>query len=141
MTQDSSGFFFDGLGGGGQKSRKRRTAHARAKAGNPKTVTKKALRHNCAFSSVRVTPTNPHKNRPKTSTRKPRVSTQNKRFGNLLSSRTASPRRAVHFEIVGVFRALTGTIFVPILLPNMSGAILAVRFLPPPPQAIKGEPR
>ena len=79
------------------------------------------------------------KNRAKTSTRKPAVSTQNQ-FGDLPSSRNASPRRTMHFEILGVFRALMGTIFVPILLPNMSGAILAVRFLPPSPRPSKENP-
>ena len=73
--------------------------------------------------------------------RKLAVSIPNKGFGDLPSSRLASPRGAVHFEIVGAFRALTGTTFVPIFPPNMSGTILAVRFLPPTPQAMKGEPR
>ena len=42
--------------------------------------------------------------------------------------------------VLGAFRALMGAIFVPILLHNMSGAILAVRFFTPTPQDIKGDP-
>ena len=38
------------------------------------------------------------------------------------------------FELYGTFRALTGTRFVPILPPNMSGDFLAVRFFAPDPQ-------
>ena len=42
--------------------------------------------------------------------------------------------------VLGAFRALTGTIFVPILLPNMSGDFLAVRFFAPDPKDIVGDP-
>ena len=75
------------------------------------------------------------------STRKSAETMQNHGFGDLPSSRTASDRKTVHFEIVHVLGALTGTRFMPIFAPNMSGMILAVRFLPPTPQAMKGEPR
>ena len=59
---------------------------------------------------------------PKKSARKLAVSTPNKGFGDLPSSQMASPRNFARDMVLGAFRALTGTIFVPILLPNMSGA-------------------
>ena len=68
------------------------------------------------------------------STRKLTVSMQNNGFGDLPSSRMASHRKTEHFEMVNVFGALTGTRFVPIFAPNMSGMILAVNFLTPPPK-------
>ena len=80
------------------------------------------------------------KNRLKMSTRKSAVSMQNHGFGDLPSSRTASHRKTVHFEIVNVFGALTGTRFVPIFAPNMSGMILAVNFLTPPPRTSRETP-
>ena len=60
----------------------------------------------------------------KKSVRKLSVSTQNKGFGDLPSSRMASPRNFARDMVLGAFRALTGGIFVPILLPNMSGDFL-----------------
>ena len=41
--------------------------------------------------------------------------------------------KIVHFEIGNVFRALTGTRFVPIFAPNMSGMTLALNFVDPTP--------
>ena len=76
----------------------------------------------------------------KKSDRKLAVSTQNKGFGDLPSSRMASPRNFARNMVLCAFRALTGTIFVPILLPNMSGDFLAVRFFAPDPQDILGDP-
>ena len=73
-------------------------------------------------------------------TRKSAVSTPDKGFGDLWSSRMASPRNFAQKAVFGSSRALTGTRFVPILCPNMSGEFLAVRFFTQPPQAIKGEP-
>ena len=70
----------------------------------------------------------------KKSARKLAVSTPNKGFGDLPPSRMASPRNFVRTMVLCAFRALTGTIFVPILLPNMSGDFLAVRFFAPDPQ-------
>ena len=80
------------------------------------------------------------KNRPKMLTRKSAVSTQNKPFGDLWSSRTASHRKTGQFELVEIFRAPTGTLFVPILSPNMSSKFLAVRFFTQPPRPSKENP-